>query len=112
MCERERERERVRPKENMLKGRNGAHMVEALRIEQSDLLLDHLIMLNRDQIDNPIDPSLSATLKHKWANQSVASASFDQGSDNYAAVLHGNSCNIFRSLSFPGWFCGFRAHRG
>ncbi len=34
------------------------------------------------------------------------------GSNNYTAVLHWNSGNLFRFSSFSGWFCGYRAHRG
>ncbi len=54
------------------------------------------------------DPSRSAVLECKRANHSAAFASPDHGSDNYTAVLHQNSCNLFRFLSFSGWLCGFQ----
>ncbi len=34
------------------------------------------------------------------------------GSDSYTAVLHWNSCNLFRFSSFSGWFCGLQARCG
>ncbi len=58
------------------------------------------------------DPSLSPALEPKQATQSGVSAHTDQWSDNFTAVLHRNSCSLFRFLSFSGWFFGFRASHG
>ncbi len=48
----------------------------------------------------PTDLSQSSALWCKQANQSVASASSSQGSDNYTAVFHWNSYNLFIFAEF------------